>query len=121
MLLSSGAYGATQFLTAGSVAQIEHNNIAGLPITFTPADPALYPGYGLGVFLTSPSLYSGSPGPEFSDPGVLGATPWFDPGLGYAAVLFIAPNLASGESGDVIGRQMWNQVRPIIINQLAPH
>jgi CubicO group peptidase (beta-lactamase class C family) len=115
MVMNFGTYNGMQILKPDTVEDaMEADQIMDLPIAaFPPAlTPALFPGYGLGVFISSPTLYPGSPGPEFSDPGITGATPWFDMGLNYGAVLLINANAQTGVN-------MWNAARPLIIQQLT--
>ena len=115
MLQNSGVFGGKQVLSAGSVTVMETNQIQGLPVAFTPfplGQAQNYPGYGLGLWISSPALYSGSPGPEFSDPGLYGTSPWIDNGLGYGAVILINQDVPTGLA-------MWNAARPLIIQQLT--
>ena len=80
---------------------------------FSAAAAPNYPGYGLSLFISAPSLYDAqSPGPEFSDPGLYGTTPWFDSGTGYGAVILIDQDTDTG-------LDIWNAVRPLILQQLT--
>lgn len=99
-------------LTPETIAMMSTSQISGVPILNTPADISLYPGYSFGFWISDPSLYPGSTGPEISDQGAFGCTPWIDFGLGYSAILLIKD---SGETG----REIWNAIRPIIIEQLS--
>ncbi|MDE0853318.1 MAG: serine hydrolase [Nevskia sp.] len=115
MVQGGGASGGTRVLSASAIAALTGNQIQGLPNVYNPfpADAAGdYPGYGLGVFISTPALYKPSPGPEYSDPGLYGAVPWFDNGLGYGAVLLINQDTSTGLA-------MWNAARPLIIQQLS--
>lgn len=115
MLLDGGSHGGTQVLSSSAIATLQTNQIGGLPKAFIPFSGSAaidYPGYTLGLFISDPALYPGSPGPEFSDPGLSGATPWFDTGLGYGAVILIDDTTQTGLN-------MWNAVRPLIIDQLT--
>lgn len=51
-------------------------------------------------------------GPELSDQGAFGCTPWVDFGLGYSAVLLIKDRTRTGT-------EIWNAIRPIIIQELS--
>ncbi|HVT36230.1 MAG TPA: serine hydrolase domain-containing protein [Nevskiaceae bacterium] len=112
MVQGNGAVGGVRVLSAAAVAELQRNQIAGKPVAYSPLDPAQYPGYSYGLFASSASLYAGSPGPEFSDPGLLGTTPWIDAGLGYGAVMLTTSNTQTGLN-------LWNAVRPQIISQLT--
>ena len=115
MLQNNGQYNGRQVLSASSVAALEANQIKGLPVAYTPfpaGQASHYPGYGLGLWISSPSLYPGSPGPEYSDPGLYGTSPWIDNGLGYGAIILIDQDVPTGLA-------MWNAARPLIISQLT--
>ncbi len=114
MVQGGGTFNGTQVLSASAISVLTTNQIAGLPVAYTPFSSSAapdYPGYGLGVFISATSLYPGSPGPEFSDPGLYGSTPWFDNGLNYGAVLLIDQDTQTG-------LDMWNATRSLIIQQL---
>lgn len=111
MILNGGQAGGTTVLSPRSIATLETNQIRGRNVRYSPVDSALYPGYSFGFFISDASLHPGSAGPEFSDPGLFGTTPWIDEDLGYGAVLLIDKDSATG-----LG--MWNAVRPLIIAAL---
>lgn len=115
MVLNGGTYNGTRVLSEAMIGEITANQINGLPVAFAPF-PAervdSYPGYGLGVFISAPSLHPGSNGPEYSDPGLFGATPWIDSDLGYGGVLLI-------QSTTIAGLDLWNALRPTIIRQIT--
>jgi CubicO group peptidase (beta-lactamase class C family) len=113
MLQAGGVYNGKQVLSSSVISSdLETNQISGKTVAYSPLDSTMYPGYASGLFISAASLYTGSPGPEFSDPGLFGTTPWFDNGLGYGAVLLISSNTQTGVN-------MWNAVRPEIISQLT--
>jgi CubicO group peptidase (beta-lactamase class C family) len=116
MVLNNGQYGGKQLLSASSIGQLTSNQIAGLNTVYTPFSAAVapdYPGYTLGLFISAASLYSAqSSGPEYSDPGLYGTTPWFDTGTGYGAVILINQDTQTG-------LDIWNAVRPLILQQLT--
>ncbi|GAC1624887.1 MAG: hypothetical protein NVS9B10_11320 [Nevskia sp.] len=114
MIQNGGVANGRPVLSPAMIKVLETDQIGGLPVRYTPfpADRAAkYPGYGLGVFVDAASLYPGSPGPEFSDPGLFGSIPWFDDGRGYGAVLLVTSTLATGLN-------IWDAVRPTILAQL---
>lgn len=114
MVLDGGSGNGRQVLSSRAVGFLTANQIAGLARVNSPfgQEQANYPGYTLGLFISDPSLHPGSPGPEYSDPGLTGVTPWFDSGLGYGAVILI-------DADTTTGVDMWNAARPIIIGQLG--
>jgi CubicO group peptidase (beta-lactamase class C family) len=116
MVLDGGQYNGRQVLSSGTAQQLTANQVSGLKVIYTPFTSATapdYPGYGLSLFISAPSLYSAqSPGPEFSDPGLYGTMPWFDTGTGYGAVILIDQDTATG-------LDMWNAARPLILQQLT--
>ena len=116
MLQNGGRSAGVQVLSPSSVQTLESNQIAGLAVDyepFTAATQADFTGYTLGAWISASCQYSpASAGPEFSDPGLLGATPWFDNGAKYGAVILIDQDTATGV-------QMWQAVRPLILQQLT--
>jgi hypothetical protein len=50
-------------------------------------------------------------GPELSDQGLFGCTPWIDKDLNYSAVLLIFNRTQTGT-------EIWNEIRPLIIEQI---
>lgn len=116
LLLNDGMHNGTRVLSSAMVAELLRDQIAGLPVRYAPFAPerlADFPGYGLGVFISAPGLHPGSAGPEYSDPGLFGATPWLDLSLGYGAVLLIENTTATGLA-------LWDQLRPSILAGLTP-
>ena len=83
------------------------------PPNLTPAVD--YPGYSFGLFYSSSSLSAPSPGPEFSDPGSYGTTPWIDLDSGSSATLgpnaYAAILLINNGPATPAGVDMWNAVR----------
>lgn len=118
LLLNDGLHNGARVLSSAMVAEILHDQTAGLRTVYTPFPFGRridYPGYGLGVFLTAPRKHLGSSGPEWSDPGVFGSIPWIDLSLGYGAVLLQADII----SGTETGLDIWDDLRPGIITQLT--
>ena len=100
-------------LSADAITQIQNNEITSIiAVANTPLPSSQYPGYGMGAFISAPSLYAGSPGPEYSDPGLFGSFPWYDRGLKYGAVLLIVDTASTGV--DVA-----NGLRPLVIDTLT--
>lgn len=115
MIQNDGTLDGQRVLSDSAVRELKHNNIAGLPILYAPFPQqarSSYTGYTLGFWVSSPSLHPGSAGPEFSDPSLLGTTPWIDEDIGYGAIILIDDNTSTG-------LDIWNAVRPLIIQQLG--
>lgn len=111
-VLNEGSYNGKQLVSAATIENsLEVNQISGLTVAFDPLPTSDYPGYSFGLFFSAQSVYSPSPGPEFSDPGEFGTTPWLDTGLKYGAILLIDQNSSTGIA-------IWNAVRPTIIQNL---
>lgn len=114
MLQNDGEWNGVRVLSHAAVAMLQANQIVGMPVVYEPfssEDQAKFDGYTLGFWITDPLQYPGSPGPEFSDPGLFGTTAWIDAGLGYGAVILIEHSMQTG-------LQMWSAVRPLLISQL---
>jgi CubicO group peptidase (beta-lactamase class C family) len=114
MWLNGGKVGKTQILSTASVALGTTNQIAGLRVYFTPVpDGSDLSGYSFGWWLTDTGTIPNSNGPELSDPGLLGTTPWLDADQQYTAALLL-------NSTTDIGIAMWHAARPVILDQLNP-
>lgn len=100
-----------QVLSNRFIAQYGTSQISGLPIVYTPAD-STHPGYSYGWFIATPSLHPGSAGPEITDEGLFGTTPWIDFDVGYGAALFIQSSITDGQA---TGTEIQNGVRPLIL------
>jgi CubicO group peptidase (beta-lactamase class C family) len=101
-----GATGA-RVLSPDAVATLRTDQVAGIPKIRSPGGTTL-PGYSFGYWISDPAIHPGSTGPELSDQGAFGATPWVDLGAGYAAVLLI-------QSRTSVGTEIWNAVRPLVL------
>lgn len=145
MLLRGGVAGdddnSTRVLAARSVSELRRNQLGppaateaidtySAPNSYTPyaLAGADYPYYGLGFFLEAPPLYQDedyySPGPEVSDQGLYGTTPWLDFGLDYTAVLVLdeeatptgaTPSTSAPSTALQKGVALWNELRPWLI------
>ncbi len=112
LFMNDGVYEGRRLLSPEMIALVRTNQIAQLRKNQTPLDSQLYPGYSFGWWFSSPQLHPGSPGPEFSDPGALGTIPWIDMGAGYGAILILV-------DGPQPGLDIWNAIRPAIIDQVS--
>ncbi|MDM4770623.1 serine hydrolase [Solimonas sp. SE-A11] len=104
--------GGAPLLTRAQGQALRQSQVTGLPVYFTPALPgARLLGYSQGWWISSPENHPGSDGPEISDPGLLGSTPWIDFGKGYTAVLLITGTPDKGLA-------MWTAAREKILTEL---
>lgn len=115
MTLNGGTYGGVTVLSSEQAARAKTNQVAGLPVFYTPfpQDAGVH-GYSFGWWITDADQLDGSAGPEISDPGLLGTTPWVDFDKDYAAVLLLRSNTTNGLA-------MWNAIRPLIREQVEAH
>ena len=114
MLLDGGvaADGSTRVLDAAQVQALQHSQIDGLPVYFTPAPASAgLHAYSLGWWISDTAQHPGSAGPELSGPGLLGSVPWLDFDRRYAAVLLTSSDTDTGAS-------IWNSLRPLILDQV---
>ncbi len=128
MLLNHGvAPNGNTILGSSTLANFRANQILGGPAQPTDPNPlknfyppnltpaADYPGYSFGLFFSASSLYSPSLGPEFSDPGSYGTTPWIDLDSGSSATLgagaYAAILLINNGPATPVGVDIWNAVR----------
>lgn len=113
MILSNRDYNpAVQVLSPETVTMMSTSQISGLPLLRSPGEDDLLLGYSFGFWISDPSIHPGSNGPELSDQGAFGCTPWVDFDLEYSAVLLIKDRTRTGT-------EIWNAIRPIIIQELS--
>ena len=113
MILSNRDYNpGIRVLSPESITMMSTSQITGLPLLRSPGEDDLLLGYSFGFWISDPSLHPGSNGPELSDQGAFGCTPWIDFDLGYSAVLLIKDRTRTGT-------EIWNAIRPIIIHELS--
>ncbi|MEW6085733.1 MAG: serine hydrolase [Chloroflexota bacterium] len=110
MILNDGQYNETQILSPQTIQMMSTSQISGLPLSRSPGEDDLLLGYSFGFWVSDPSIHPGSNGPELSDQGAFGCTPWVDFDLGYSAVLLIKDRTRTGT-------EIWNAIRPIIIEE----
>jgi CubicO group peptidase (beta-lactamase class C family) len=112
MILSNRNYNPGVFVLSPEIIRMmSTSQIKGLPILRSPGEDYLLLGYSFGFWISDPSIHPGSNGPELSNPGAFGCTPWVDFDLGYTAVLLI-------KSSTRKGMDIWNTIRPSIIAEL---
>lgn len=110
MFLAGGKFGDRQILSQAVIAEMQNNQVAGIPRVDTPGRDS-FTGFSFGWWITDSSQHPGSNGPELSAPGNFGSIPWVDLDLRYSGVLLLKERLKSGVD-------IWNAIRPIIIEEL---
>ncbi|MGH8443982.1 MAG: serine hydrolase domain-containing protein, partial [Solimonas sp.] len=112
LYLNGGKAGNTTIVTAAQIAASKTSQTQNLPVFFAPVpDGSGLNGYSFGFWISDAANHPGSNGPETSDPGILGTTPWLDYDKGYTAIVLIT-------STTDVGLAMWNAARPDILDQL---
>jgi CubicO group peptidase (beta-lactamase class C family) len=112
LVLDRGRAQGERLLPASLTDLMRVDQIAGLPVDFTPIpEGAGLNGYSFGWWISDAGLPAPSRGPEISDPGVLGTVPWMDFDKNYAAIILIE---ADGEAG----LRLFNALRPLIVAQI---
>lgn len=79
------------------------SQIAGLPLLRSPGEDDLLLGYSFGLWVSDPSIHPGRNGPELSDQGAFGCTPWVGFDLGHSVVLLIKDRTRRGTEPTVSG------------------
>jgi len=110
MFLNGGMAGGTRVLSAASAASVRTDQIGTRPMVYKPVDASL-DGYSNGWWISAASAHPDSAGPELSDPGLLGATPWMDVDRNYSAALWIIDSTQTGVN-------LWRSLRPLILEQI---
>ena len=110
MLLDGGRANGQQVLSSDSAASVTADQISPRLMFGKPVDGSL-DGYSNGWWLSAEDAHPGSAGPELSDPGLFGATPWMDFDKDYSAALWVVKDTASGVA-------LWRQLRPLILQQI---
>jgi len=112
MFLDGGRVGGTTVLSEQSAASVTGSQIGTRPVLFKPVAPdSGLDGYSNGWWISSPDAHPGSAGPELSDPGLFGATPWMDFDKDYSAALWML-------EGTDTGVGIWHAIRPLILEQI---
>ena len=107
MFLNDGKCGDTRVLSSASLAALQKDESAGRKIGYAPIAMPPYR-YGMGWWIDPAS----EGGQIYSDPGLLGATPWIDVTHNYGAFIL---TLAGTKKGVAIQKQ----IEPVIVEALG--
>jgi CubicO group peptidase (beta-lactamase class C family) len=110
MFLDGGSADGQQVLSSASAASVKADQISPLLMLSKPVDGS-FDGYSNGWWLSAADAHPGSAGPEVSDPGLFGATPWMDFDKNYSAALWVVKDTTTGVD-------LWRQLRPLILQQI---
>jgi len=110
MFLDGGRANGQEVLTSASADSVKTDQISPLLMFGKPVDGSL-DGYSNGWWLSAANAHPGSDGPEVSDPGLFGATPWMDFDKNYSAALWVVKDTTTGVD-------LWRQLRPLILQQI---
>ena len=110
--LAEGRYGDQTVLQPSSVAEMQTDHIAGLPVGASPGAQYQLGGYGLAWWIRNDCARPGTPGPELSDPGLTGFIGIIDPSINQAVVVTMTQGLGAGEA-------LYRQARPHIVELLT--
>lgn len=110
MFLDGGRANGQEVLTSTSAASVKTDQISPRLMLSKPVDGS-FDGYSNGWWLSAADAHPGSAGPEVSDPGLFGATPWMDFDKNYSAALWVVKDTTTGVN-------LWRQLRPLILQQI---
>ena len=113
--LAGGVYGNSRILSRNSYLEMQTDQKRDLPVAGSPGGTD-FPGYSYGWWHSGAGYLQSQPQPqtpglELSDPGAFGCIPWIDLEHNYTAIILI-------QSQTGTGRAIWNQIRPLIIEQM---
>jgi len=113
--LAGGVWSDTRILSLARYYEMQTDQKRDLPVVNSPGGTTLT-GYSFGWWHSSAAYLQSQPQPqtpglELSDQGAFGCTPWIDLDSNYNAILLINDRTSTGTT-------IWNQVRPLIIEQM---
>ncbi|MBK7704288.1 MAG: beta-lactamase family protein [Acidobacteria bacterium] len=115
MYLANGTFAANRIITNGTYYEMQTDQRRGLTALNNPGGTRLT-GYSYGWWHSDPAYLRSQPapttqGPELSDQGAFGCTPWIDFEHNYTAIILINSNVPTATV-------IWNDVRPLIVAQM---
>jgi CubicO group peptidase (beta-lactamase class C family) len=115
MYLAGGTFGSTRILSRQTYYEMQSDQRRGLPALNNPGGKRLTK-YSYGWWHSSAEHLQDqpsptTPGPELSDQGAFGCTPWIDFEHNYTAIILVSSNVPAATL-------IWNDARPLIIEQM---
>ncbi len=115
MYLANGIFGSARILSNQTYYEMQSDQRRGLPALNNPGGDRLTK-YSYGWWHSSAGHLQNqpapnTPGPELSDQGAFGCTPWIDLEHNYTAIILVNSNVPAATL-------IWNDVRPLIIEQM---
>lgn len=107
MMLGGGVFRGTTVLSSAAFITMTTDQTGGVPIASAPIPDMK--GYGIGLWIEQ--VDAGGHGTLFTSPGAYGMEPWFDAARGYAGLLEIQKDFATGEA-------IVDDIRPAIDGQI---
>ena len=108
--LDGGLWNGHRVLSSAMFVLMKADQKGSLPVVNSPGGRN-FPGYSFGWWHSDPALHPGSGGPELSDQGAFGCTPWVDLDLRDTAILLIRDRTSTGTA-------IWDAIRPLVIEQM---
>lgn len=113
--LAGGVYQNPRIISNRVYREMQTDQWRGLPVINNPGGVRLT-GYSYGWWHSGADYLQSLPaprtsGPELSDQGLFGCTPWIDFENNYTAILLVNSNVPTATV-------MWNEIRPLIIEQM---
>lgn len=115
MYLANGTFGNSRIISNPTYYEMQTDRRRGLTALNNPGGNRLT-GYSYGWWHSDPAYLQiqptpTTPGPELSDQGAFGCTPWIDFEHNYTAIILVNSNVATATV-------IWNDVRPLIVAQM---
>lgn len=115
MYLANGTFGNSRIISNPTYYEMQTDQRRGLTAINNPGGTRLT-GYSYGWWHTDPAYLQSqpaprTPGPELSDQGAFGCTPWIDFEHNYTAMILVNSNVPTATI-------IWNDARPLIVEQM---
>lgn len=112
LYLDGGKVDGTRIISTSQVNTAKLDQVENKPVYYSPEpEGSGLNGYSFGWWISDADIHPGSDGPEISDPGLFGTTPWIDFDKHYTAIVLINGN-------PDVGLAMFNAARGDILEQI---